>query len=262
MSANDIRSASRRTGTTSPSSAPTAIADVVVALEDDLVALDFGVQAWKRAERADGGLHEEGGDAEADAVPLLERLLPRARAAPSPRVMSTSLKVVSIAAVRCASTRRLAIVARRLDIRTRSSGRSVAGAALGAALGRRYGCRSRWRRGRRRRCGIWFTCTRGSAGGSFFRAPSTSLSRHPSAVAGALDCRDIDVVLRPRAFRADGVERVLSGSRVSVSGRAVCGSGSVFFASSGFCSTAAGRCGGAAAPLCFLWGSQALPLLR
>src|SRR5437870_3363311 len=38
--------------------------------------------------------------------------------------MSTSLKVVSMAAVLCASMRRLAMVARRLDMRTRSSVRS------------------------------------------------------------------------------------------------------------------------------------------
>jgi hypothetical protein len=44
-------------------------------------------------------------------------------------VMSTSLKVVSIAAVCCASTSRRAIVWRRFDMRTRSSVR-----ALGASL--------------------------------------------------------------------------------------------------------------------------------
>ena len=49
-----------------------------------------------------------------------------ARAAPSRRVMSTSLKVVSIAAVRCASTSRRAMVAPRLVIRTRSSARAPA----------------------------------------------------------------------------------------------------------------------------------------
>ena len=41
-------------------------------------------------------------------------------------VMSTSLNVVSIAAVRCASTSRRAIVWRRLVMRTRSSVRSPA----------------------------------------------------------------------------------------------------------------------------------------
>ena len=56
-------------------------------------------------------------------------------------VMSTSLKVVSIAAVCCASTRRLAMVARRFDMRTRSStrldgsaGPSTRGGRRGAAL--------------------------------------------------------------------------------------------------------------------------------
>ena len=41
-------------------------------------------------------------------------------------VMSTSLKVVSMAAVRCASTRRRAMVCRRRDMRTRSSKRAGA----------------------------------------------------------------------------------------------------------------------------------------
>ncbi len=50
-------------------------ADVVVVLEDHLVALDLGVDPRKPAQRADGGLDEERRDAEADAVPLLERLL-------------------------------------------------------------------------------------------------------------------------------------------------------------------------------------------
>ena len=49
--------------------------------------------------------------------------------------MSTSLKVVSIAAVCCASTRRRAIVARRFDMRTRSS-RALAGRSA-LRLGRR-----------------------------------------------------------------------------------------------------------------------------
>ena len=49
--------------------------------------------------------------------------------------MSTSLKVVSIAAVLCASTRRLAIVARRFDMRTRSSVRSPSGRRRSSATG-------------------------------------------------------------------------------------------------------------------------------
>jgi hypothetical protein len=49
--------------------------------------------------------------------------------------MSTSLKVVSIAATCCASTRRLAIVARRFDMRDRSSSRSPSGRGAGAGGG-------------------------------------------------------------------------------------------------------------------------------
>ena len=50
-------------------------ADVVVVLEDDLVALDLGVELRKRAQRGDARLDEERRDAEADAVLLLECLL-------------------------------------------------------------------------------------------------------------------------------------------------------------------------------------------
>ena len=88
-------------------------ADVVVLLVDDLVALDLGVELRERAQRRDGGLDEERRDAEADAVRSLNASLRRSRSAIT-AVMSTSLKVVSIAAVRCASTRRRAMVARRL----------------------------------------------------------------------------------------------------------------------------------------------------
>ena len=49
--------------------------------------------------------------------------------------MSTSLNVVSIAAVRCASTRLRAIVSRRLLMRTRSSARVPAGRGAGATAG-------------------------------------------------------------------------------------------------------------------------------
>src|SRR5262252_1233796 len=52
--------------------------------------------------------------------------------------MSISLNVVSMAAVLWASTRRRAMVARRLDMRTRSSVRSpaVSGTGAGTATGR------------------------------------------------------------------------------------------------------------------------------
>ena len=50
-------------------------ADVVIVLVDDLVALDFGVELRKQPQRRDARLDEERGDAEADAVLLLEDLL-------------------------------------------------------------------------------------------------------------------------------------------------------------------------------------------
>ena len=52
-------------------------ADVVVVLEDDLVALDLGVHPRERLQRADDRLGEEGHEAEADTVPLLEGFLAR-----------------------------------------------------------------------------------------------------------------------------------------------------------------------------------------
>ena len=82
ISAKDLRSASRTTGTTSPSLGADGDADVVVVLEDDLVALDLGVELRERLQRADRGLGEERHEAEADAVALLERLACGARAAP------------------------------------------------------------------------------------------------------------------------------------------------------------------------------------
>ena len=56
MSANDMRSASRSTGTTRPSVGADRDADVVVVLEDDLVALDLGVETREGAQRADAAL--------------------------------------------------------------------------------------------------------------------------------------------------------------------------------------------------------------
>ena len=60
-------------------------ADVVVVLEDDLVALDLGVDLRERLERADRRLDEERGDADADAVFLGERFLAPLAQLPSPR---------------------------------------------------------------------------------------------------------------------------------------------------------------------------------
>ena len=57
-----------------PAFRPHRDADVVVALEDDLVALDLGVELRKRAQRDHADLDEERRDAETDAVLLLERL--------------------------------------------------------------------------------------------------------------------------------------------------------------------------------------------
>jgi hypothetical protein len=82
-----------------------------------------------------------------DAMPrllpycFLNASLRRSRSAMT-AVMSISLKVVSIAAVRCASTRRRAIVARRLDMRSRRSRRSPVDRrdAGGAPVGATFGC--------------------------------------------------------------------------------------------------------------------------
>ena len=75
ISANDMRSASRSTGHDEPFARADGDADVVVVLEHHLVALDLGVDARKRAQRADRRLDEERRDPEADAVAFLERLL-------------------------------------------------------------------------------------------------------------------------------------------------------------------------------------------
>src|SRR5690606_14360798 len=49
-------------------------ANVVVVLVDDVVALDLGVELWDQFQRVYDGLDEEGHEAEADAVALLERV--------------------------------------------------------------------------------------------------------------------------------------------------------------------------------------------
>ena len=73
---------------------------------DDLLAVDRGVDRGHVARGERRRLHEEAHEAEADAVLLLEQILVARRAPRSPPIMSTSLKVVSIAAVFCASLRR------------------------------------------------------------------------------------------------------------------------------------------------------------
>src|SRR4029079_16851504 len=54
---------------------PDRDADVVIALEDHLVALDFGIDPRAGLERADDRLREERHEAETDAVLLLEGIL-------------------------------------------------------------------------------------------------------------------------------------------------------------------------------------------
>ena len=106
--------------------------------------------------------------------------------------MSTSLKVVSIAAVRWASTRLRAIVSRRLDIRTRSSVR-LPGATTGAPRGR-------WPwRGGRSLGGGWRR--RGLAGGRLDIA-----AHHAPGVAAALHLAHVDLCTSA-ALRAAGVLR-------------------------------------------------------
>ena len=115
--------------------------------------------------------------------------------------MSTSLKVVSIAAVLCASTSRLAIVARRFDMRTRSSVRSPS-ARRRSSRDRRRGLRLRLAR-------------RGGAAGAGGRRRGAAAARgrlldvalHDAAgVAAAAHAGEIDVV-RCAALRAVGVAR-------------------------------------------------------
>src|SRR5262249_47947900 len=121
-------------------------------------------------------------------------------------VMSISLNVVSIAAVLWASTRRFAMVARRFDMRTRSSVRSPAG------RGGRSGFRSR--SGRFREGG--------------FNVPAHDATR----IAGALDLLEIDGVLlggiarRGRGARLVGLQFPAGGFRFRFGGlRRLRGSG-------------------------------------
>ncbi len=105
-------------------------------------------------------------------------------------VMSTSLNVVSIAAVRCASTSRLAIVWRRLVMRTRVSVRSPL-ARGGAGRASRDGAPCRWlvRRPRRGRCRRVAGRCRGAA-----ERGLDVLLHDAAAGAGALHGAEIDVV--------------------------------------------------------------------
>ena len=75
ISANDMLSASRSTGTIRPALGADGDADVVVVVVDDVVAVDPGVDRGIRLERLDGRLDEERHEAQADAVLRLEQLL-------------------------------------------------------------------------------------------------------------------------------------------------------------------------------------------
>src|SRR5262245_43178579 len=103
-------------------------------------------------------------------------------------VMSTSLNVVSIAAVCCASTSRLAMVARRLDMRTRSS-RSPAGrgAGDGGGAGLATG-------------GGDLGCAGSTSAAVAAQAPTARVTRSPSVLT-----LDNDTSCSRAAFRAEGV---------------------------------------------------------
>jgi hypothetical protein len=111
--------------------------DVVVVLVDQLVALDLGIDRGSSLRPAMQALTKN--DMKPSRAPCFfsKSSLSRSRSAMTP-VMSTSLKVVSMAAVFCASFRRLAMVRRSRVMRTRSSrsarGRGPAGTA-GLATG-------------------------------------------------------------------------------------------------------------------------------
>ena len=114
--------------------------------------------------------------------------------------MSTSLKVVSIAAVCCASTRRLAIVARRLDMRHAvfAAVRSVRGAGgAGASWPELAPAGAACRRRRRLAERLpGFACR-----------PSVTSRHRPCVTRGPSDChrRQLDVSARAPPRRADGV---------------------------------------------------------
>ena len=111
-------------------------ADVIVVLVDDVGAVDLGVDGGNLLQRLHAGPHEEAHEAELDAVLLLEQLLVFGCAVAITALMSTSLKVVSMAAVFCASFRRRAMVWRSRVICTRSS-RAASSGADGARTGTR-----------------------------------------------------------------------------------------------------------------------------
>ena len=142
----------RRAGSAPPGrAAADRDADVEVAVVDDVVAVDRGVDDRIFLQRMHRRLDEERHEAELHAVLLLEAVLVRLRSSIT-GCMLTSLNVVRIAAVDCDCTRRSAMRWRRRDIGTRCSGRPLrppgsrpAARARGRGTGRR-------RRPLRRRC--------------------------------------------------------------------------------------------------------------
>ena len=134
-------------------------ADVVVVLEDHLVALDLGVQAREGLQRADARLDEERRDAEADAVRFLNASLRRSRSAISARHVHLveggehgrrALRLDEVARDRQAPLRHAhALSARVPGVRGGAGGeRRRRGGAWPRAAGSRRG---RWRRGAARR---------------------------------------------------------------------------------------------------------------
>ena len=159
-------------------------ADVVVVLEDDLVALDLGVEAREFLQRGDRGLHEERRDAEADAVLRLERFL--------------------LSLAQRHHRRHVHFIERRQQrgrlLRFDEAARDRR-AALGHALAR-FGARRRYRRGD----GAGHAWWRGAAGAGACVARSTSafVTRGPDALH-----RRSGTSASRAALRADGVDGTL-----------------------------------------------------
>ena len=117
-------------------------ADVVVVLVDDVLAVDLGIDRGDLLQRLHAGLDEEAHDAELDAVLLLEGFA-IVRLSCITALISTSLNVVSMAAVSCASFSRLAMVWRSRVMRTRSSREASSGASGARGAGGGFGFGSR-----------------------------------------------------------------------------------------------------------------------
>ena len=183
-------------------------ADVEVVLQHHLVALDFRVEARERAQRANRRLDEERRDAQADAVRSLNDCLCRSRSAITAD-MSTSLKVVSIAAVLCASTSRL------------RDGRAALGhahALLGALAGRRRGFSATGAAGCAGRRAAT-ACGRRRAAGRRGRLLDVA-PHHPAGVAAAAHAGEIDVAApRPPCARSASPAAACRRSRCRGRGR-------------------------------------------